>query len=257
VIDLHFHVLPGIDDGPASLAETMGLIRAADAVGTTTIVATPHVSSRYRNDSRTIARVAQEVNLRCLDEGLGVRVLNGAEIAMPRAAELPGDELTALTLAGAGWLLIESPFVPVTTGMSALLDRLQRQGYNVVLAHPERCPAFHREPVLLASLARAGVLNSITAGSLVGQFGDRVRRFSLELASAGLIHNVASDAHDLVQRTPAGLAELEQVGLSPLADWLTRDVPAAVLTGRPIPPRPAVAMKPPHSLGRRRWPRRR
>jgi protein-tyrosine phosphatase len=172
---------------------------------------------------------------------------------MPVAAELPPEELMALTLAGAGWLLIESPFVSATTGMQPLVSRLRHEGFGIVLAHPERCPAFHREPQALASLAGAGVLNSITAGSLVGRFGGQVRRFSLELAAAGLIHNVASDAHNITRRPPGSLAELDQAGLTPLADWLTRDVPAAVLTGRPIPPRPAVALTAPPSPRRGGW----
>jgi protein-tyrosine phosphatase len=183
-------------------------------------------------------------------------VLTGAEIAMTRAADLAPEELNAMALAGGGWLLIESPFSPVATGLQALVGTLQDQGYRILLAHPERCPAFHRDPDILRSLSRTGALSSITAGSLVGRFGSTVRRFAFELIAAGLAHNVASDAHDCVQRHPGGLAELEQSGLSPLADWLTRDVPAAILTDRPIPPRPAVTLEHASWKPRRRWPSR-
>ena len=77
-----------------------------------------------------------------------------------------------------------------------------RRGHHVVLAHPERCPAFHRDPSMLTSLVSAGALTSVTAGSLVGRFGDEVRRFALELVRDGMVHNVASDAHDDVRRPP-------------------------------------------------------
>jgi protein-tyrosine phosphatase len=177
VIDIHCHVLPGIDDGPRTLDESMELMRAAVAAGTSTIVATPHVSPQYPNDSGTIARLAQEVNLRAREDGIGLRVLTGAEIAMTRAADLAPEELNAMALAGAGWLLIECPFSPVATGLQALVGTLQDQGYRIVLAHPERCPAFHRDPDILRSLSRSGALSSITAGSLVGRFGSTVHRF--------------------------------------------------------------------------------
>jgi protein-tyrosine phosphatase len=100
-------------------------------------------------------------------------------------------------------------------------------------------------------LADAGVLMSITAGSLVGRFGSEVRRYALELARAGLVHNVTSDAHNANRRRPGLLEEIEQAGLGPLADWLTQAVPAAVLGGAEIP------QPPPGALKRSRRPRRR
>ena len=107
-----------------------------------------------------------------------------------------------------------------------------------MLAHPERCPALQRDRQVVRSLADAGVLMSITAGSLVGRFGGEVRRYALELVREGLVHNVTSDAHDSVHRQPSMARELEKAGLAPLAEWLTRAVPAAILSGEEIPPRP-------------------
>ncbi len=108
---------------------------------------------------------------------------------------------------------------------------------------------------MLESLVRSGVLTSVTAGSLVGRFGAEVRRFALRLAREGLIHNVASDAHDHVKRPPGIAAELQQAGLAPLADWLTREVPEAILEDREIPPRPVVDL-PGTETARRAWWRR-
>jgi hypothetical protein len=87
-------------------------------------------------------------------------------------------------------------------GLALLGDVETERGHGVLLAHPERCPAFHRDPRMLGSLVRAGMLTSITAGPLVGRFGGEVRRFALELAQSGMVHNVASDAHDGVKRPP-------------------------------------------------------
>jgi protein-tyrosine phosphatase len=91
---------------------------------------------------------------------------------------------------------------------------------------------------VLESLAGAGILTSITAGSLVGRFGAQVRRFALGLVRDGLAHNVASDAHHHVHRAPGMATELRRSGLQPLAGWLTSEVPAAILADGEIPPRP-------------------
>ncbi len=119
-----------------------------------------------------------------------------------------------------------------------------------MLAHPERCPAFHREPQALRALVSAGALTSLTAGSLVGRFGGEVRRFALGLVEEGLVRNVASDAHDSFRRPPGAATELEQACLGPLAEWLTGSVPAAILDGGEIPPRPPFQ---PARVRRRRW----
>ncbi len=239
VIDLHCHVLPGIDDGPETMEGSLALARAAVAAGIRTLVATPHVNAGTRNDADTIARLVGEVNGRLADEGVQLDVLPGAEIAITYLAEIEPAELSLLGLGGGRWLLVEPPFALVAVGLEALVLDLQRWGHGVVLAHPERCQALQRDRRVVRSLADAGVLMSITAGSLAGRFGGEVRRYALELAREGLIHNVTSDAHDSVRRPPGMAKELEKAGLAPLAAWLTQTVPAAILSNEEIPPRPA------------------
>jgi protein-tyrosine phosphatase len=261
VIDLHCHVLPGIDDGPGSIEGSLALARAAEAAGTRTIVATPHVSWRCPNKAHTIARLVDELNARLTVEKVALVVRTGSEIAMTRLPDIEPEELSELGLGGGRWLLVEPPFVPVATGLDTLLLGLQRRSHRIVLAHPERCQAFHRDRSMLEALVRAGVLTSITAGSLVGRFGGEVRRFALTLVRDGMVHNVASDAHDHAKRPPGMAAELQQAGLAPLADWLTRQVPAAILEDREIPPRPtadrAAGGVPDIGTTRRPWWRRR
>jgi protein-tyrosine phosphatase len=245
VIDLHCHVLPGIDDGPATIEGSLEIARLAAAGGTSVLVATPHVSWRYRNDAATIAGRVAELNERLASEEIltaGGRVLEvrvGAEIALTLIPELPDGQLAALGLGGGPWLLVEPPFTPVAPNLDAILLELQRDGHRIVLAHPERCPAFQRDPPALERLVRAGLLTSVTAGSLGGRFGGEARRLALALARDGLLHNVASDAHDAVNRPPEIAAELERAGLAPLAPWLTGAVPAAILDGGEPPPAPA------------------
>jgi protein-tyrosine phosphatase len=185
VIDLHCHVLPGIDDGPETIEGSMALARAASAGGVTRVVATPHVSLHYPNDSATISRLVDELNERLLAEAIPLEVGPGAEIALTSAIEMRSAGLEDFALGTGGWLLIEPPFTPAASGIDSMLLEILGRGQRVVLAHPERCPGFHRDRAMLRSLVRAGVLTSITAGSLVGRFGAHVRRFSFELLREG------------------------------------------------------------------------
>jgi len=204
------------------------------------MVATPHVNTRYPNDAATIGQGVRELNSRLRAEGVPVEVRPGAEIAITHVGELDSPELLSLGLGGGPWLLLEPPFAPSFPLLGPILLDLQRRGHPIVLAHPERCPVFHREPELLEALVDAGAVTSITAGSLVGAFGRQVRRFALELVRAEMVHNVASDAHDHGNRPPGIAAELERAGLAPLADWLTQEVPGAILDGSEIPAPPAA-----------------
>jgi protein-tyrosine phosphatase len=251
VIDMHCHVLAGIDDGPRTIEESMALARAAAAAGTRTLLATPHVSHRYPNDHDTIARLVDELGERLAGEEIALDVRAGAEIAMTRIGDIAPEQLSRFGLGGGAWLLVEPPFTSTSSGFGPLLEGLQERGHRVLLAHPERCQAFHREPGLLEELVRGGVLTSITADSLVGRFGDTVRRFAFGLVHKGMAHNVASDAHDHTHRPPGVIAQLRQSGLGELAEWLTEEVPRAILDGGEIPPRPDVDL--PKGRAPRRW----
>lgn len=238
MVDLHCHVLPGIDDGPETIERAVQLVLAAVAEGTRTIVATPHVSALYPNGPIEIASRIEELNERLTDEAVDVEIESGAEIAATHVAEMDPRSLTPLRLGRGRWLLIEPPFSLVATGLEGTVLGLMEAGHEIVLAHPERCPALHRDPMVLRRLNQAGALCSITAGSLTGRFGSTVRRFAETLMREGMAHNVASDAHDLESRPPALASELRRAGIPELAEWLTDGVPSAILAGAEIPPRP-------------------
>lgn len=241
MIDLHCHILPGIDDGPPTLAESVALGRAAVAAGTSTIVATPHVSWDY--PANTAARIAEgvaEVNAALRREGVDLEVLSGAEIAMTRAGELPDAELQALRLGGGPYLLVECPLSPVASGFEPIASGLAARGHRILLAHPERCPAFQRDPAAYERLIAHGMLGQLTAGALVGRFGRHVQAFAHRLLREGLAHDVASDAHSAVHRPPSIGPELDEAGYGAQADWLARQVPEAVLSGAALPPAPPM-----------------
>lgn len=255
MIDLHCHVLPGIDDGPETIEDSLALARASASLGTRVIVATPHVSWHYPTEASTIVRLTDELNERLRLEEIALEVRAGAEIAMTRVSEIDAEEIELLRLGGGPWVLLEPPFSPIVTGIEQMVGSLQYADHRVLLAHPERCPAFQRNPEMVETLVRGGALTSITAGSLTGRFGGTVHRFTRHLVEKRLVHNVASDAHDTLKRPPGIAAELAEAGLEKLTDWLTREVPAAILAGEAIPTAPAVP--PATRLGGRRLRRRR
>jgi protein-tyrosine phosphatase len=253
VIDLHSHVLPGIDDGPETLEGSLAIARRAVAEGIDTLLATPHVSSRYPNDAETIAAALERVRKALRREAIPLEVLAGAELSMTHLAELEPGAIAGLSLGGSGWLLVEPPFTTVRTGIETTVRGLLWEGHRVLLAHPERCPAIHRDPQIVSRLVEDGVLTSLTAGSLIGRFGSQARRMALSLLREGLAHNVASDAHDDVNRPPAIALQLAEAGYGELTGWLAEEVPAAILADAEIPPRPPDA----RSRLRRLWPLRR
>ncbi len=250
MIDLHAHVLPGIDDGPDDLDSAVALLAAMEAGGVRTVVATPHVSDAYPNTAETIGEAVAVVRPAAAAAGLSIEVLAGAEVTMERAAALGDDDLRALCLGGGPWLLVESPLSSWAADFDQILAGLRDRGFPLVLAHPERSPAFQRDPGRLLHHCAAGDLCSVTAGAMSGRFGRTVRRFTVRLLLDGLVHDVASDAHDLGGRPPGlveGFAALadELTGLTDCVRWHTDEVPRAILAGtRPPPP-------PPHPVARR------
>jgi protein-tyrosine phosphatase len=244
VIDLHCHALPGIDDGPATLDEAVALGRGQEEAGVRTVVATPHVDWDWPdNDAARIAELVPRVNAALRDAGIAVEILRGAEVALTRAVDLDDVELAALRLGGGPWLLVEPPLRPAPpAGVTAALSALAARGHRILIAHPERCPAFQRDPDALVGLVAGGMRCSVTATALTGRFGREPQRFANELLAAGLVHDVASDAHGPRHRRPPGLASpLRQAGLAAEEiDWYCESAPRALLGGSPLPPRPTV-----------------
>lgn len=240
IVDLHCHVLPGIDDGPATLEEAIALVGGARDDGISAIAATPHVSWSYPDvDSALIRTGVHELQDRLDAAGVRVQIMPGAEVASTRAADLDDAELRRLTLGDGPWMLLECPISPTDApGFVSVASALAWRGHRLLLAHPERSPIFLRKPELVDELVAQGMLTQVTAGALSGRYGRTVRDFALRLIERELAHVVASDAHG--RSRPARIAaELEAARVGPeLAAWLSHDVPVALLAGRTLPPRP-------------------
>src|SRR5262249_39789250 len=143
--------------------------------------------------------------------------------------------LRSLGLAGGPWLLIEAPH-QLHPRVEASVNELLLRGHRVLLAHPERCPVFLRDPAILARLIEAGAGAQVTAASLTGAFGKTVRVKAHEMLMSGLVQVVASDAHNLRSRPPDMSTGLQAAGLAELHHWLTDEVPRLILAGADVPP---------------------
>jgi len=262
VIDLHCHILPAVDDGPPTPEAALDIARAHVAAGVRRVTATPHVTWDIPTSAELVRTKVDEVNALLRDHEIDLEVLTGGEIGMTRVSDLDDEELRGLALGGGPWLLVECPLTPAASGFDTVLHHLRARGHKVLLAHPERCPALQREPERLTALVHAGMLTSITAGALIGRFGSTVERYAHELVRDGLVHNVASDAHDASRRPPGLRAELEEAGYGPYVGYWCEEVPAAIISGAEVPGPPPAPLRERRSRPRKKgllrgaWPRR-
>ncbi len=245
VIDLHAHVLPGLDDGPASLDEAAEMAAAAVAQGTRVMAATSHINRGFGLQPAELGAARAGLRERLATDGIGLDVVQGGEIALSRAPELTDDELHGLTLGGSRWLLLECPLSPRSAFMDPVVTDLRSRGFEILLAHPERSPTFMRQPGPLEQLIGIGALAQVTASAFTGDFGDIVRRAAFSMLERGLVHVLASDGHSPDHRPPdlrgaLGVLERRYDDGAEQFEWMAAHAPGALLAGEPLPPRPAA-----------------
>jgi protein-tyrosine phosphatase len=244
MIDLHSHVLPGVDDGARTLEESLGILRAAAEDGITRIAATPHVRSDHPTSPDTMEQGVEALNRAAREAGVPIEVLPGGELDIEYAAGLDDATLARFGLGGnPAVLLLECPYYGWPLDLRDVAFRLDLRGFSVVLAHPERNPDVQADPELLRPFVDAGVLVQLTAASVDGRIGSSARHASRVLLDAELAHLIASDAHGPQIRAAGMAAAAAAVGDAPLARWLTEDVPAAVVSGSELQPRPKRAQR--------------
>jgi protein-tyrosine phosphatase len=202
MVDLHAHVLPGLDDGPRTMEEAVILVGEAVAAGITTIVASPHAfNGLYRNPSEVVRSAVVALRASLVAAGHQVRVLPGMEI-FP-TPDLPADLAggRAMGMNDSKYVLLELPSLLLPRYLETVLFTLRVDGYVPVINHPERNVVIQRTPSVFAGWVRdGGCLGAVTGASLRGWFGRRVQSCAERLVGEGLIHAVVSDAHPGVGR---------------------------------------------------------
>jgi protein-tyrosine phosphatase len=233
MIDTHCHLLPGVDDGPASTDEAVALARELVAQGVETVVCTPHWSSRFptRHEDAAAAHSVLEDALR--REQVPLELVLAAELSDAVAVTRSVDEVRRRSIASR-WVIVELVERSLPLHVEMVVRRLEAAGLGTVLAHPERCKAVQDDPGALDGARAAGALVQLVAPSLTGRAGRKVRKTAWLLADTGRVDLVGSDAHDTGKRR----CELEAAGdlvakeLGP-ERWsaLTREAPGRLLEG--------------------------
>lgn len=246
IVDLHSHVIPGVDDGARSVEEGLGGLRAFLAQGVGVVTATPHVDASLTTRSASLVthlermdRALSRLTEAAEEEGLDVGLERGVELKL----DSPEPDLSdpRLRLGGSEFVLVEFVGFAVPPFAERQLEQLREAGWIPLLAHPERYRGIEVDLDRAASWKEGGVYFQVNAGAILGQYGTRIRKVARQLLERGLADCLASDHHSRGEPpTESARLALEEVeGGAEVARLLLEENPARILRGeapRPVPP---------------------
>lgn len=242
MVDLHHHLLPGLDDGAPDLQTSLQMARTAAEDGITHVVCTPHASSRYSFDP---TRVQQELTrLRAALSDAAIRLVLGSGCDFHLSYENVQDALAnprRYTINSGEYLLIELPDYGLAPTLEETFYSLRLAGMTPILTHPERNPSLQQDTSRMAQWIRDGLLTQITAGSVTGSMGRKAQALAHRLLADRWAHFVSTDAHNTRSRAPQMRAAFDHIATrygDTYAQRLCTENPQAVFDGRPLPPLP-------------------
>ncbi|MBO1511900.1 tyrosine-protein phosphatase [Metabacillus bambusae] len=202
MIDIHSHILPGVDDGAQTVEDSINMARLAVEEGITKIIATPHhQNGKYINRKQDILERVSELNRLLQNENIPLEVLPGQETRIYGELLEDLEKGDILPLNQSNYLFIELPSGHVPRYTEKLIFDIQLHGITPIIVHPERNAEVIENPEKLLNLVRKGSLTQVTAGSITGHFGKKIQKFSLQLIEANLTHFISSDAHNITSRS--------------------------------------------------------
>lgn len=235
-VDIHSHVLPGLDDGPADERQSLAMMELARRHGTAVLVASPHANPRFAFDPDRVDALIDRMS-RLAPPGL--RLVRGCDFHLTLSNVEEALRCPArFAINGRSYLLMELSELTVFANTDALWSRLEEAGLRIILTHPERNALLQERMDMIERWVETGRFMQITAGSLLGHFGREAERFSVRLLDAGLVHFVASDAHDLERRSPRLDAAFRWLAAKYSEEFAARLLvqnPAAAVEGAPLP----------------------
>jgi protein-tyrosine phosphatase len=243
MVDIHHHLLPGVDDGPADMETSIAMVEMAVEDGVTHIVATPHANNTYEYD-----RAAHEALLQTLREALPSAIRDRITLGLgsdfhllfENVAEAKADP-AKFSINGKGYLMVELPDHGIPRNIEEVLYDLRVAGLVPVLTHPERNATLQANPETLKSWLEGGLLLQVTANSVTGEFGKVAHRISNLLLDNNWVHFVASDAHSIGRRNPRlspAYARVAKRRGEETAHRLFVANPLAAFEGRDLPEQP-------------------
>ena len=249
MVDIHSHILSGLDDGARTLDDSIEMLRMAADSGTTDIVATPHANSEFTFDPDLIGQKIAE-----LQEAAGPlpRIHRGCDFHLTleniQDALANPDKYAINHLC---YLLVEFSDLLIPRTTQEIFDRLLGAGLTPIVTHPERNALLHTRLDQLQSWVENGALVQVTAGSLLGNFGRAAKSVATDLMNRNLVHFIASDAHDIRHRTTVlrdAYQYVEKIWNPSLAKVLFITAPAAVIAGEEI-----VLLDPEPARRKKKW----
>ena len=214
MLDMHSHLLYGVDDGPKTMEQSIEMLKQAQKEGITDIIATSHVCHpQYHVTSTQVVQQVQQLQQTIDQLGIALTIHTGHEVRMTDRLLDMLEKKEVLPLGNSHYVLLELPSSNVPKYTKDLIVLLKAQGMTPIIAHPERNKAIAEKPERLERLIREGAVAQITAGSLAGHFGQSIQALSLDLVKANLVHTYGSDAHNLTTRPflyDEGLCYLEK-----------------------------------------------
>ncbi|MDP7978338.1 tyrosine-protein phosphatase [Bacillus sp. WLY-B-L8] len=238
MIDLHCHILPSIDDGAGTLTDSLAMAQKAAAEGIHTIVATPHhQNGKYINERAEILHQVKQLNEALQEHDIPLTVLPGQEVRLygDLLADYEAGKILTLNETNK-YILIEFPSNHVPRYAEQMLYELRVKGMIPIIVHPERNAELIERPEKLYNLVNKGALTQVTAGSLLGNFGKKIKKFSMQLVEHNLTHMIASDAHNTTTRAfhlQAGYDVIEnEFGTNMLIDF--KENPYLLISGKTI-----------------------
>lgn len=240
MIDLHAHILFGLDDGASSLEESVNMARMAAADGITGIVATPHLFSGVGmlQVEERLKSVYEQVRTAIEDRGINIALYRGAEnFFVTGLRQKLRDFREYLTIGGGDYFLLEFPPDFIFPGTRQFLFDVMSDGLIPIICHPERNQEFQQRPKLLYEFLQMGALSQLDAGSFRGDFGFDVQAVAKRFLNHNLVHVIGSDCHNTVTRKPELSYVYRVLGDvdRDLVDLLVNDVPEAIVSDRGIP----------------------
>jgi protein-tyrosine phosphatase len=203
MIDLHSHILPGVDDGAKSLADSLAMARMAVENGIEVMACTPHfMPGMYDNQAYDIRRRVAELNDVLLQEDIDLALVVGSDAHVRPDFVSALRSGTLLTLHDSRYVLFEPPHSIMPQRLDDLLFNVMAAGYVPILTHPERLKWIERDYEFMVNAFKSGVWMQITAGSLTGRFGTRPQYWAQRMLSEGMVHILATDAHNTKSRPP-------------------------------------------------------
>jgi protein-tyrosine phosphatase len=236
MIDIHVHILPGLDDGASDVGESLDMCRMAFADGIKTMVATPHMGGSYRYNRRDeVLRAVGELNARLKETEIGVTVLPGGDVYIDRNLINLVKEHKVVTVNDAmRYVMVELPSQLTPPNLWGWMHEMALAGYTPILTHPERNAGMLRNREVVREWVERGGLVQVTAMSLTGGFGRKIRKYAEELVGMRLVHILASDGHSVAVRPPL-LSKAVKAVSSLIGEFearkLVEDHPGAIIAG--------------------------